>query len=227
LMQSDHIREVFRELSHEMTTSDQLDADAVNGQGLGRLLAWTNVVVPLMTPDSVPYRGLDGFVDEARQTFQVASISGLTPDDLYDAGLINTPAKLYGFTVNSNTSVEFTVAADAWSRGGALVAILFSFIAALGLTLGELCTHRLHRFTPGVASVLALPVAKAAFFDANAVPLLFMMRGMVVYTLGMLVLVIIVEFACRTARKVRRLRPSAVSPLMRVTSLHLPPSVDS
>src|SRR5262249_25653020 len=146
------------------------DSEAVKEHGVSRLLAWTNVVVPLMTPNTVPYRGMDRFVDEAIQTFQVSSVSGSTPDDLYDAGLWNAPARQYGFTVNSFTSVEFTLAADGWSRGGAPIALVFSIFAALILTATEAAASRLHRFGEGAASVLALPVAKAAFFDSNFIP---------------------------------------------------------
>jgi hypothetical protein len=212
LMQSDHVREVFRELSLELSTSDQLDADAINNQGLGRLVAWTNVVVPLMTPETVPYRGMDGLFDEARKTFQVASISGLTADDLYDTGLFAAPARIYGFTISSNTAVEFTLAADAWSRGGALAAILFSFIAVLAMTVAELCAHHLQRFGPGVATVLALPVTKAALLDANTVPLLPMLRGMVLSMFAIALIAILIELLRHPVQSLGR-RPAARLPI--------------
>jgi len=218
LMQSDHIREVFAELSNEITSSDQRDADAINSQGLGRLLAWTNVVVPLMTPETVPYRGLDGFFEEAKQTFQVSSISGLTADDLYDTGLFAAPARIYGFTISSNTAVEFTLAADAWSRGGGPVALLFCLVAALVLVASEWCTTRMHRVGSGVGTILVLPVAKAAFLDANTVPLLPMLRGMLLSVLVITVLVILIELMRRPVRSLGR-RPSARLPIMSRTAL--------
>src|SRR5262249_12897685 len=107
LVESQHISEVFNLLSRELFNKGD-DTEAVREHGVSRMLAWTNVVVPLMTPETVPYRGMDGFFDEAVQTFKVSSVSGSTPDELYDAGLWNGPARQYGFTVNSETSVEFT-----------------------------------------------------------------------------------------------------------------------
>ena len=206
LVQPDHIREVFRQLSREMMPGNQSNAEDVKIEGVSRLLAWTNVVVPLMTPEAVPYRGLDGVLAEAAQTFRIASMSGLTPDDLYDAGLLAAPARLYGFTINSNTAVDFTLAADAWSRGGAPVALLFSFIAGLALIAGELCAYRLHRYGTGVATVLALPVASAAFFDANAVPLLAALRVMVMNLFVVAIGVAIIELIRHEGRNAGRRR---------------------
>ena len=37
------------------------------------MLAWTNVVVPILTPDTVPYRGLAGLFDLYRARVQAFS----------------------------------------------------------------------------------------------------------------------------------------------------------
>ena len=202
LARPENIRAVFQVLSRELTSGE--NAEDVNMQGVGRMLAWANVVGPIMTPESIPYRGLHGFIDETATTFQIATISGMTADDLYDAGLFNAPARIYGFTVNANTSVEFPLLADAWSRGGAPVALLFSFIASLALMAGELCAYRLHRYPTGVATILALPVAKAAL-DAVGVPLLSMLRGMVLNLVMVAIGVAAIELI-RHARLRARLR---------------------
>jgi hypothetical protein len=205
LATSDHIRDVFRELSREMTPGGQQNAEAINTHGVGRILVWTNVVVPIMTPETIPYRGLDGFLDEAVESFHIASLSGLTAEDLYDALLFNSPARLYGFTVNSNTSVEFSLAADAWSRGGAPVALLFAFIAGFALMACEACAYRLRRYPTGVGTILALPVVKGAL-DAAGVPLLSMLRDMVLNLLLVVVGVAVIELTRHAWRKVRRPR---------------------
>jgi len=199
IVESGRVSEVFSQLSKEMFGKGD-DTQAVREHGVSRLLAWTNVVVPILTPETVPYRGMDRFLDEAVETFKVSSVSGSTPDDLYDAGLWTAPARQYGFTVNSYTSVEFTVAADGWSRGGALIALLFSFVTALVLTLTEVAASRLHRFGEAAGSVLALPLAKAAFFDTNVIPLLPMLRGLALYTFVVAVVVVAVEIARHTVR---------------------------
>jgi len=211
MVESGHLSDVFHQLSRELLPGDSHDAEVLREHGVSRLLSWTNVVVPLMTPQVVPYRGMTRFLDEATQTFQVASLSGSTPDDLYDAGLWNAPARQYGFTVNAYTSVEYTLAADGWSRGGALVALLFGFVAALILTSCEAGIARLAGRGTGLATFLSLAVAKAAFFDTNFIPLLPMLRGMVLYTLILCALVAVVEstrYAWRSPR--RRVMPVRV-----------------
>jgi hypothetical protein len=216
VVQFDHMREMFDRTFREMMPGDKAIGDDLALQGVSRFLAWSNVVVPLMTPEAIPYRGLEEFPDEARQTFRIASMSGLTPEDLFDAGLYTAPARQYGFTVNANTSVEFSVAADAWSRGGVGVALLFGFVAALGLTFGELCAYRLHRFPAGVGTILFLPIAKIAFFDANAVPLLPMLRGMVFEMVLLACVVSAGEFVRHSSRLFGRRRPGSGATRVRV-----------
>jgi hypothetical protein len=203
LFRLDRVQEVFDGMLRQMTTAER-NSDEIGMHGIGRLLPWPSMVVPLMSPESIPYRGFDGFVDDAVQTFRIASLSGLSVDDLLDAGLLTAQARPYGFTVTSSTAVEFPVVADGWSRGGAAVALLFGFIAALGFTVAELCAFRLHRYGTGVATVLALPVAKGAFFDASIYPLLPSLRGVIVYTLVVAVLVVTYESVRQITHNARR-----------------------
>ncbi len=209
LLRAERVNEVAQAMVQSLKGGDQQDADKMRMHGFGRLLAWTNVVVPLMSPEEIPYRGFDGFVTEAAQTFQIASVSGLTVEDLLDAGLNNEPARLYGFTVNVYTGVEFTLAADAWSRGGPLVVILFSAIAAFCLTAGEALAHRASGHHAGVASILTLPIAKAAFFDASIFPLLTTLRTIVLFTAATAAVVVVVELA-RRPLGLRRLRTRTI-----------------
>jgi len=214
LLKPDHVREVFRHLSAALTPGGNQDAQEVNVQGLSRMLAWANVVVPVMTPEVIPYRGLDGFFTDAVQTFRIARVSDLTADDLYDAGLHNAQARAYGFTVTSSTSVEFGLAPDAWSKGGAPLALLFAVVATFALMAAERAAHRIDRHGLGVGSILALPVAKAAFFDGTVVPLLFMLRGIVLYMLVVGTLVLVVEAGRRLLPDVRPRRGVRVRPSM-------------
>jgi len=207
LVRTDHVRDVLVQLSRQVSSDNKDDADAIRAQGVGRMLAWTNVVVPILTPETVPYRGLAGLWDELTQMVKIAQLSGLNADDLYDADLYMAPARRYGFMVNANTSVEFSVVADAWSRGGAPIAILFSFIATLGLLAGEMAMNRFGRWGSGVTTILTLPVLKAAFFDATVLPLLPLLRGMVLSVLAIVILAFFAELARRSIRgPVRRKR---------------------
>jgi hypothetical protein len=213
MMKAEHVREVASALSRKMSSSDRDEAEAVNFQGFGRLLSWTNVVVPILTPETVPYRDLTGIVEEATQTFRIASLSRLTVDDLYDADLYTAPARRYGFMVTATTSVEFGLAADAWSRGGAPVVILFSAIVVLLMLFVEFGANRFNRYGAGVAMIIALPIGKAAFFDANAVSLVPMTRGIFLNTLLMAILVLLVERLRKVTRAARRRSDASVFPI--------------
>lgn len=204
LMRTDHIAQVLHELTRELTSDDREQAEEIQAQGVSRLLAWTNVVVPLMTPDTIPYRGLAGLVDEGIATFRVASVAGVAADDFYEAGLNNAPARHYGFTVNANTSVEFTLLADGWSRGGLAVVVVFTLVVMIFLLSAESGCMRLG-LGGGVGSVLILPLAKAAFFDANTSPLLVLLRGTVFSFAVVAVFVAAIEFSpLRLRRDSRR-----------------------
>src|SRR5262249_7200640 len=89
-----------------------------------------------------------------------------------------------------------------WSRGGAPVALLFSFIVALGLTVGEGLAFSSRQYGTGVATILALPAARAALFDATTYPLLPTLRNMVMYTLMLAGLVMIIESVRHIAYKI-------------------------
>jgi hypothetical protein len=207
LVQTDHVRDVLQQVSRQMSSSNKDDADAIRAQGVGRMLAWTNVVVPILTPDTVPYRGLAGLFDETTQMMKVAQFSGQNAEDLYDADLYMAPARRYGFMVNASTAVEFSVVADAWSRGGAPIALLFCFVATLALLVGEMAMNRFRRWGRGVATILTLPVLKTAFFDSTVLPLLPTIRGMVLSIIAIVLFAFFAELAQRSIRgPVRRRR---------------------
>jgi len=198
LVQAEHVRDVLVQVSRQVRSGSQDDADAIRAQGVGRMLAWTNVVVPILTPDTVAYRGLGGLFDETAQMVRVAQFSGLNADDLFDADLYMAPARRYGFMVNSNTAVEFSVVADAWSRGGVPVAVAFCFVATLAMLAGEMAMNRFRRWGAGVATILVLPVLKAAFFDSTVLPLLPTLRGMVLSIIAVVIFAFFAELARRS-----------------------------
>ena len=180
-LRQDQAAEMFRQVAHLFLLTGR-GSQETQVQGVSRLLAWANVVVPLLTPDLIPYRGLKTLADDSVRTFQIASVSGLTADDLYDADLFNGPARIYGFHVDSSSSVEFPVSADGWSRGGVPIVLLFSIVLTLALISVECFIASRQRLPVGLAPVLVLPVAKIALLDANGFPLLVCLRSLALHT---------------------------------------------
>jgi hypothetical protein len=92
--------------------------------GLSRLLDWSLVAVPNMSPEIVPYRGYADYFDELESMLSIPGL-GIFPDLGFNSVMLAVP---YGFNVyldsNTNpgfhggTTVPFNMVADSWSRGG-------------------------------------------------------------------------------------------------------------
>lgn len=91
-------------------------------KAMTRIVRWTNVVVPMMTPGVVPYRGLSGVRGEFMGIFSLGQFSS-------ERFYANEVANEYGFRVDEGTSVEFGILPDGWSRGGPIVAFFYAMFA--------------------------------------------------------------------------------------------------
>ncbi len=99
--------------------------------GLERLVDWTMVFVPNMTPRVVPYRGYHDYDDELKGIMAFGgSDLNTTFGNLYPTQLYARP---YGFNVHLSVSasgrlksftVPFSVLADSWSRFGILSSVV-------------------------------------------------------------------------------------------------------
>ncbi len=105
----------------------------------GRILTHANFAVPAMTPEKVPYRGLDYLEQEVIRCFSIAGEKGEKEmmmnraDEKFGSGFMTE----YDFLVNSATSVPFPVLADGYSRFSYLGIFLYSFIIAFLGALSE------------------------------------------------------------------------------------------
>ena len=96
-------------------------------QGVNRMIMQANIVVVCSTPEIVPYRGFETFLDEC-WNINRSGISGAKLEDEEerlesDMGL--GAARLYGFEIGIGGTVPFPVLADGWSRAGMLGVVLF------------------------------------------------------------------------------------------------------
>lgn len=156
---------------------------------LGRTLPPPNVAIPALSPETVPYRGFEGLESEIRAMAQINALVGRSTIDLMDAGLMASPARAYGFMINEYTSFEFGILADAWSRGGAMVALLFGFLLTLILIGVERTARRFYRRNPAALLIILTVLAKNAFWDAGHMPLLESIRTLVL-SLGLIVVLV-------------------------------------
>lgn len=140
--------------------------------GLSRFVPWSNLVVPVMSPASVPFRGWDDLGEELRSLYKLGRFTGST----YSS---NDHANNYGFLVSSTTSVEFGIAADGWSRMGLLGAILYGFVFAAALYFAEIAAKRLSRDSSNIYLLVFAILANASIFDATRTGLFACLRSLV------------------------------------------------
>lgn len=111
--------------------------------GLARMVDWSLLAVPNMTPKVIPYRGYDTLPEELEAMISIPGL-GIFPDLAYDSKGLAVP---YGFNVSSaydensvlrlTSSVPFNIVADSWSRGGIISVIAQVGLALLALTFSE------------------------------------------------------------------------------------------
>jgi len=104
--------------------------------GLSRLLDWSLIAVPNMSPGFIAYRGYGDFPSEIEGMFSVPGLD-IFPELGFDSRSLAIP---YGFGVSSEldvttglhvgTSVPFNIVADSWSRGG-----FFSLLVQVSVSL--------------------------------------------------------------------------------------------
>jgi hypothetical protein len=175
----------------QQTVSAEPDS-TITTEGLSRLVVWTNIVVPIMTPSILPYRGYEELPNEIVLSMQFANFSGARLEDLLDAGMFSAPANSYGFTVNTETSVEWGILADGWSRDGASGVVLFAFIAMLVLLLAEQLIYGVRKL-PRAAKLFLFSAYAKNSLGVVTVPLLTTVRTMVLDTAIILFVVLAIN----------------------------------
>jgi hypothetical protein len=156
---------------------------------LVRTLPPLNVAIPALSPEIVPYRGFEGLEDEVLAVAQLNTLTGKSTGDLMDAGLMGSAARAYGFMINEETSYEFGIMADAWSRGGPLVTFLVGFVFTLILIWAERTARKYYRRNPAALLIVLTVLAKSAFWDAGRLPFLETVRTLVL-SVGMVVVLV-------------------------------------
>lgn len=125
---------------------------------ISRLLIHPNLAAVYYTPEMVPYREFEYLSEEL---LSIINLSGEEGRDNYNESRSNLGYGLgvptrYGFTVTDETSVEWSVFADGYSRFGYLGLFLYSFLFALLLLwIEKKCLH-LAGYDPLIALVLFL-----------------------------------------------------------------------
>lgn len=187
LFSPDRVEEMADSIWSYLTNpSSSTDQDTlINGPG--RMVVWPNLSATILTPEYIPYRGFDSFLPEVSMTFKIAAFAGLSRQDMYDANLSSYPATLYGYMVNPDTSVEWGVLADGWSRGGISGVLAFGFVLTLFFTWAEYIFVSRQVHTTNAILVAGILFGSALTFSATST-LLYILRQ-TTFACGLILLV--------------------------------------
>lgn len=131
--------QTFTEMLNFAATNQTSDNEKNIYASYGRLLNHTNNVVVVMTPSIVPFRGFDAMEEEIASIFKILGQDNAQEfrKERSELGYSTGVATRYGFRVTEETSVEFGMFADAYSRFGYLGIFIYSLIFAIILALME------------------------------------------------------------------------------------------
>lgn len=177
-------------------------------EALKRNITWANPAAFILSPEAVPFRGVEGLSDEFMQLLRVSYMQGESRKMVLERGLGTAPAQAYGFMVTERTSVEFPALADGWSRAGWWGAFLVCFAWVWWASLFERLARRLAPARPFLGLMLFAFSLKATM-DPGAVPLLSAVRGAMLY--GLVTWAIATVLSLGTGRPIRRERSPVVS----------------
>jgi len=173
-------------------------------RGLERMVAWSNIAVPLLSPNPIPYRGLSGLSSEIGAMIRISALEGdyslKGRDELVAAGFFTAPANQYGFVVNDETSVEFGLLPDAWSRGGPVACIVVGFLVAV-VVIGVEGWILLRMRSQWDSSILLFCAATKCIVDGYSAPLQFVLRRVCLDLLFVALVTSLTRVALRRSRR--------------------------
>jgi hypothetical protein len=175
LFSFERVRKVSNSIENYLGNGSNALSQGTLSNGPGRMVVWPNLSATILTPENIPYRGFDSFPSEVAASFRVFALAGVSRQGVNDANLFNYPATLYGYTINNDTSVEWGVLADGWSRGGLWSAFLFGFVLTLFFVAAEYVLILRGRPTTTVLLLFGILVGSALIYPAT-VTLLYIVR---------------------------------------------------
>ena len=107
------------------------------GDALGRLYAWPNAAITILTPEVIPYRGVSEWVSECRSYMTIWGWSDDAVERAFVEGTGGVHSADYGYSDTLATSVEFGVIGDGWSTAGPFGVALVGALVTLFICLIE------------------------------------------------------------------------------------------
>lgn len=169
--------------------------------GASRLIPWSNYAVPLLSPDSIPYRGFESFPAEVVNSLMIYRFSDDARGKLFSLNMHALVANDYGFAVQEGFAVDWGVLADGWSRGGWLGGVAFLFIGCSLIYALERWLIATRTLRPAFKMVLHA-VILGRLLVVDTIPLLELIRQtLLAVLLYFLILLVVQKFIVTSSRR--------------------------
>jgi len=184
---ADRLDDFIDAFSSTLSQDDLSDGDkSLSLEGMKRSVKWPNLSVMALSPDQIPYRGVDNLGIEFSAIFQIAAVSsGFDVESVRTAreanielGLNTGMANKYGYNVNRMNSVEWGLLADAWSRGGPLIYMLYFglIISLFSMLERKMIYSKIH---PAEKALLIVVLVRILWFNTSSDPLYYIIRTLI------------------------------------------------
>lgn len=141
-----------------------------------------------LTPNRIDYRGVDNLSAEILNSFKITGLQSSSINDIrearegrFDLGFGLGAARIYGFNPTGSHSVEWSIFADAYSRGGLIFVILYGFIVLLLLFfVWRLVIFLKDDFSKKIFTIMLI---KVFFGGVSAIPMVDFARSLILNSL--------------------------------------------
>lgn len=165
-----------------------LEDEDLSDLGQGRSINWPNFSVMALSPDVIPYVGFTNIQNEIDAIFTVSGVSSGTTREAIDEsrrnqiekGLGTGMANRYGYVVNESTSVEWSLLADTWSKGGPLFYFIFYSVLFFIFIVYESMVSYRDDFS---RLVYTLVLVRVVMFVSSSLPFYFILRAVLLDTI--------------------------------------------
>jgi hypothetical protein len=189
----------FSEVLNAYLSGDAEVLQQIDEQSSGRLKSSSSILENVLTktPSEVPYRGFENIDFELNEIFNLVAFSGdVSIDNINEKRTLyaeleigHAAANRYGgYAVSATNSVEWSIAADAFSRGGYLAVLIYLLIAVALVDIVELLISK--NFKDSTLKLLSVAtLVSISYFDFTSQPLFLNIRYIILNSIASLLFV--------------------------------------
>lgn len=134
-------------------------------QGVGRYVNLVNMTTLLTVPAHYPHIGFEDMDLDLSYVFDLAFISGTKPQDLVDRKVLNYRLNNFGYWLNTDYSVEYSIVTDAWIRFAWAGIFFYAFTYSFFVSIIEIAIRTFWRRIPTFVVISTLCLCLSAFYS--------------------------------------------------------------